>query len=252
MKTFQDWCIRMLAVAFMGKDRFLVAGGSGKMEKGYDYVICNALLGQYPQIYTYNGRNFSFYDVDYHKKELRGKSIWKNLLCSKAAADAASRLESGVDTLKEFKKVAEDYPYYEHIEPRSYTFDRIMGAQDVGIDVIKESLRHSKLVMLTTEEAAQLDGAGKRFVDEDVDLVKSWKDVIGDKEAEEAVNSMKKGGSWLWPKSSGSAYARIAHLINKGVELSWGKSSVDPKAVNDIRVIREYLDSNDWTVREFV
>ena len=253
MKTFQDWCIRMLAVAFMGKDRLLVAGESGKMEKGYDQVIVGALLGQYPHVYVYNGRNVVFNDVDYHKKELLGKDIWKNLLCSKAAQQAIAKLNDvPLKDLKKENAVSREYPHYMCTETKSYSFDRIMAMDSAGTDDIRSALLHSKLVIVTRREADELEGRGIVFDQKDEKLVRSWEPAIGAEAAEEAAGSMKKeNGSWLACKSSGSAYARIAHLINAGVEFSWGKSSADPEAVNDIRVIKEYLDSNDWTVREF-
>lgn len=256
MKNFQEWCVRMLAIGFMGKDRLVVEGEPGTKEKGYEQVLCNSLIGQYPLIYEYNGRNFNICDVDFHKKELRGKEIWRNLLFSKAAQAASEALEQGEKTFKDFKReraAGKDYPVFEPILTRTYIFDQLLASEGAGVDDIKDALRCSKLVLITAAEAAELTGAGKTFDARDEKLVRSWEPVIGAEAVEKAVSSMKKeNGSWCHCKSVGTAYARIAHLINAGAEFCNGKDGAEGTArPNDINVIKAYLESSDWELKEF-
>ena len=256
MKNFQEWCVRMLAIGFMGKDRLVVENEPGTKEKGYDQVLVAGLIGQYPLIYEYNGRNFNIADADFHKKELRGREIWRNLLYSNAARAAAEALEQGEKSIKDFKRehaADKGYLVFEPILPRTYVFDRIMASDSAGVDGIKDALCCSRLVLITGKEAAELTGAGKAFNEKDEKLVRSWESVIGAEAAEEAVRSMKKeSGAWQSCKNNGNAYARIAHLINAGAQFCWKKGATgDAAHANDISVIKEYFESNDWEVKEY-
>ena len=109
--------------------------------------------------------------------------------------------EEAIDTL-----------HLEHITPGNQIYkDLINLSIEVNEDLVRKSLMHNRIVVLTKKETTNfLDGKGVKFDKADVEKLKELFGNFGD--INEADKSVGKAA-----KDNGSALLRIARLMKNGV-----------------------------------
>lgn len=193
-----------------------LSSSSGDM---YKKAVKRELIGQYAETFWLNGKEKKFYGA-FSKKGVDAHP-WDVILVS-----------TNFDVSK---------PYYEHIEPISYTYTNLCSLKSPCIEDVRDCMKFCKIVGLTKKESTFLDS--ERFTKADEKIIASWEEVIGRKNCEEAIKSMGKYNSC---KSNGTAYARLAHLAANKVEFVWG---ADPKPYcgkPQKEIIKDYLENTNY------
>lgn len=200
-----------------------LSSSSGVM---YKKAVKRELIGQYAETFWLNGEEKKFYGT-FNKKEAAAHP-WDVILVS-----------TKFDVSK---------PYYEHIEPISYTYSNLCSLKSLCIQNVKDCMRYCKIAGITKEQSAFLDKKGMgRFSKKDEEVLNRWRGTIGNGNYNEAIGSMKdSGGNWLRTQENGTAYARLAHLAAHGVEFVW---AADPKPYcgkPQEEIIKDYLENTNY------
>lgn len=186
----------------------------------YKYAIVGGLIGQYAETYILDGVEFKFWEPDFHKEQFRGRKIWYNLFSSCAADKLSSEIEKG--NIKPIKK-NKTAPFFEHLEPKNITHKKIIKLKENGDfteNDVKLILEQSKLIMLTYKQKELLDNKPKnKFDEKDEKIIKNWleKGKITEKNAIEAIASMKDNNGYINTNANGTSYARFAHIFRWGI-----------------------------------
>lgn len=209
----------------------------------FKYALKSGLIGQYAETYCIDGNEMKFWNIDYHSKKHKVLNVWHVLLASKKAIEGIREIQEG--TKENSKKTNLNTPYYEHIEPKSITYEKLINLENSNKDNIRKSLQYCKLVLITKEESLFLDS--KRFNlfrVQDIEILESWKknNFITTQIFEEAKESMKKDDNFVSARDNGTAYARLAHLVAYGVEFEW--QCYSNEALPQGKIISEYLKND--------
>ena len=209
---FQKFCVKQIKSALsMGLTREQLDG------EAYKCALRVGLVRAYAETYYLKSPRyeFVFWKLDFGAHTtLSGQKAWKSLLCSEKAYDRCEAMEN---------REGKEQVCYEHIEPADAIYERLMAlnGKNPSEATIKRILDHCKLVAMTPEEMALLDKRPHSlFRDDDKKLIEQWhgQGFISAQIKKEALESM--GGRST--KKHGTAYARLAHLTNKGVRFKWG------------------------------
>lgn len=235
LSLFHKFCIDVFKHILSNQDKY---------SKGFDnsifkYALKDGLIGQYAETYCINGEEMKFWDIDYNSKTHKDLNEWHVLFASEKAIEGIGR-----------SKKEADYPYYEHIEPKSLTYKKLLGI-DVPDDCnIEEALRYCKIIMITKEESKYLDSKEfNKFTEKDEEILRSWKEAkyIRDELYNDSIEGIKKNDEYISAKSNGTAYARMAHLVAHGVKFQWhcNPNKTDDAGQNQGKLISQYLESKD-------
>ncbi len=209
---FQEFCVKQIKHALsLGLTREQLDS------EAYKLAVKRGFVRVYAETYCLKAipSEFVFWDIDFGARNIvHGHEVWKSLLCSEKAYALCEAMENH----EGWKKVC-----YEHIEPADVTYNRLveLNGKNPSETTIKRILDRCKLVALTKGEMSLLDKRPySSFTDEDKRLVEKWhkQGFISAQIKNEALRSMD--GS---TKMHGTAYARLAHLANKGVTFKWGQ-----------------------------
>lgn len=211
---FQEFCVRQIKNALdFGLTREQLEGDA------YKRALRVGMVRAYAETYYLRTARyeFVFWNLDFGAHRiLSGHEVWKALLCSEQAYGLCKAMENHEGR----EKVC-----YEHIEPADCIYEKLiaLNGKNPSEAAIKRILDRCKLVALTHEEMSLLDKRPHSlFTDEDEELIEQWNThgFISNKTMEEAIKSMSAKAS---AKSHGTAHARLAHLVNKGVRFKWGQ-----------------------------
>lgn len=186
----------------------------------YKYAISNGLIGQYSEAHILNGKEFKFWDLDFHSKKWRGLKIWNNIFSSKEAADLALEIEKGNIKPNKKNKTA---VFYEHIEPKNITYKKLIELKENGNfteNDVKSILEESKLIILTYNQKDFLDKKDDSYFNyQDVEVIENWRKngKITTEDADKSIASMKDKKKYLSASKNGTKYARFAHIYRLGV-----------------------------------
>lgn len=209
---FQKFCVRQIKQALsLGLTREQLES------QPYKHALRVGLIRPYAETYCLRVQSseFIFWDIDYGTNRTVGdQEVWHDLLCSEGAYALCDSMQNQDGKIK---------VCYEHIEPASVIYGRLMELNGTNPSeaAIKRILDRCKLVALTKQEMALLDKRPhSAFTDEDEELLEQWREqgLISAQIKNEALESMERGSA----KMHGTAYARLAHLVNKGVRFKWG------------------------------
>ena len=220
---FRTLSLEMILYAINSGANLLSGGGM------YVKAIKRELIGQYAETFILDRKEIKLY----------GKSVkslgnmWQVILVSEKC-------------IEELHKGNE--PYYEHIEPLSRIYANICSLPKKNMTSLQNEMKYCKIVGLSRGEKAYLDmKPNNYFTHEDEQLLKAWEPVIGHN-VTSAIDSIKDPitGTMLNTQKSGTAYARIAHLVNHGARFVWmadpcaraGKSQIE-----QIEIIKDYLEN---------
>ncbi len=213
----------------------------------FKYALKGGVIGQYAETYCINGEEMKFWAVNYHSAKNRDLDAWRVLLASEKAI-------KGIEAIKNGKKPNSksdnpDSPYYEHIEPKSRVYEKLLGLENPNRENITKAFHYCKLVLITREEKDFLDSCNHNlFRKEDEDILNSWRasKYISDELYKESIDSIKdSGGKYLSAKDHGTAYARIAHLMAKGVNFEWRCDPNPNNAKDQGELISRYLENDN-------
>lgn len=230
---FQEFCVKQIKNALeLGLTREQLDSAA------YKQGLKRGLVRTYAETYCLRGAQFEFvfWDIDFGAHRiLNGHEVWKSLLCSEAAYDLCEAMENQEGR----KKVC-----YEHIEPGDVIYKRLveLNGKNPSEAAIKRILDRCKLVAMTPDEMSLLDKRPHSlFTDEDKELIKEWneKRLISAQIKNEALESMEGSA-----KMHGTAYARLAHLANKGVRFKWGRRP----ELRGGALIAEYLKDHNHNI----
>ncbi|MBR4251173.1 MAG: hypothetical protein IKQ15_02580 [Kiritimatiellae bacterium] len=230
---FQEFCVRQIQHALsQGLTREQLENPV------YTYALKGGLVRLYAETYYLKARDceFKFWDLDFgSNRTVRGFRVWENLLCSRGAYALCEKMEN---------RLGREQVHYEHIEPAGVTYCKLLNlnGNNLGEARIKAILDRSKLVVLTEEEREFLDRIPNTvFTQEDRALVEQWyaDGFISRAILKETLESMV--GS---TRDNGTAYARLAHLMKKGVEFVWGKKP----DLSGGELIAAYLKDKDHSI----
>lgn len=197
-----------------------LSSSSGDM---YKKAVKRELIGQYAETFWLNGKEKKFYGA-FSKKGVNAHP-WDVILVS-----------TNFDVSK---------PYYEHIEPISYTYTNLCSLKSPCIADVKDCMKFCKIVGLTKEESTFLDSG--HFTKDDEVIIVSWGKVIGRKNCKEAINSMKNCmGEYNSCKSNGTAYARLAHLAAHRVKFVWDADPNPYCGKPQEEIIKDYLENTNY------
>lgn len=212
----------------LGMIHYAINSGANLLSGGDMYVkaIKRELIGQYAETFILNGKEIKLYG----KSAKSLGDMWQVILVSE---ECRNELRKGNE------------PYYEHIEPLSRIYANICSLPKKTMTSLQNEMKYCKIVGLSRGEKAYLDmKPNNYFTQEDEQLLKKWAPVIGHN-VKSDIDSIKDPitGTMLNTQKSGTAYARIAHLLNHGVRFVW---MADPKAREgkpQIEIIRDYLEN---------
>lgn len=192
----------------------------------YKKAVKRELIGQYAEVFWLNGEEKKFYGT--FNKNAPAARPWDVILVS-----------------KNFDK---SKPYYEHIEPISYTYTNLCSLKSPCRVYVKDCMKFCKIVGLTKDESDLLDSRDSgHFNEDDEEIIEDWKEVIGPGNCAEAIKSMRNCmGKYNSCKSNGTAYARLAHLVCNGVKFLWGADSCARGGKSQIEIIKDYLENTNY------
>lgn len=234
MGSYHDFCISQIKSALKYKKHF--------DDISFKYALKSGLIGLYAETYYLGKIEFKFFDINFGtNKNLKGHNVWKVLLGSKEAYDLCIQIENKE---MEYCKKEHNAPFYEHIEPKSITYGNIMNLNKNATDVdIKEVLDKSKLVMLTFDQKKYLDQKEESFNELDEIYVKDhFSQFLSNQELSLTIESMKEDGKFLRCNQYGNSFARMAHLLQKGIKFMLG----DVDATDEM--IIDYLKSDNHSI----
>jgi len=198
-------------------------------------------VGQYPEEYIDKDGAFKYWLLDY--KVAKNQNRWNYLMGSTAAIQSIKDMQENKIPLSTYKKqhsIDQNYPFYEHLEPRSLTCTKLLNLKAITHDTIKEALQYSHLLLITKAESKLLDT--QTFNEADQEVLFS----MGTEEyAIESLQSIRKDSKYLTCKSNGTSLARLVHLSNAGVEFYLGDKKVEPTYINFVNYIKSgYIINN--------
>ena len=211
---FQEFCVRQIKNAL---DLDLT---DEQLESGpFKHALRVGLVRAYAETYYLRAQRceFRFEDRNYGANRILGAhEVWTSLLCSEKAYKRCDSMEDRDYDKK--KRVC-----YEHIEPADFVYEKLvaLNGKKTSEVKIKRILDRCKLVVMTKEEMDYLDkNPHTSFTEKDEELIEQWHEegFISARIKNEALANME--GS---TKISGTAHARLAHLVNKGVRFRWDK-----------------------------
>ena len=212
---------------------YAINSGANLLSGGDMYVkaIKRELIGQYAETFILNDEEIKLYGKSVNS--LRKMKMLQVILVSKKCKE---ELDNG--------KV----PYYEHIEPLSRIYTNICSLSSKDMQSLKKAMKYCKIVGLSQEEKEFLDrNPNNHFTSEDEQLLKKWEweSVIGKDNVKYAIRSMEDPitGTMLNTQKSGTAYARIAHLVNNKVEFIWMADPCSRTEKSQIEIIKDYLEN---------
>lgn len=216
----------------------------------FTYSIANGLIGQYSETHISNGKEFKFWNLNFHTKKYNGLKIWSNIFSSCEAAKLSFEIEEG--NIK-YNKQNNNAPFYEHIEPRNITYKKLIDLKESGNfteNDVKSILEQSKLIMLTYNQKEFLDKKpNNHFNDQDVEIIENWRKngKITNEDADEAIISMKSKNKYLSTNQNGTKFARFAHIYRLGVKSFFYKGITysDDEAINGFN---KYINDNSHSI----
>ena len=220
----------------------------------FKYAVKGGIIGQYAETYIWNGKEFKFWNLDFHTGNYQKTKIWKNLFSSTVADELCCKIAKG--EVKDNKK-NRTAPFYEHILPKNIIYKKIIDLkdnEDITEENVKAILEQSKIIMLTYDEKDCLDKAPNNcFTIEDEEVIEYLRKngKIDDAISEEAISSMKgEKEKYLDTKENGTSYARFAHLYRCGVKsfLYKGKTYSDDNAIEGFR---SFMENNSHLMKEY-
>ncbi len=112
--------------------------------------------------------------------------------------------------------------HIEHITPTEYIYDKLEKLLVINESEVKRSFAQNKVILITKDESACLDGKGSMFKDEDLQLIQMRFPEVWP-QYQQAANRVN-GKS---PKSQGFGLLRMARLYNSGVHFVYGCNGAD-------------------------
>ena len=210
---------------------YAINSGANLLSGGDMYVkaIKRELIGQYAETFILNDEEIKLYGKSVNS--LREMKMLQVILVSEECKE---------ELLKE------NEPYYEHIEPLSRIYTNICSLPKKDMRSLKNEMKYCKIIGLSQREKDFLDrNPNNHFTSEDEQLLKNWETVIGGVNVDNAIRSMKDPitGTMLNTQKSGTAYARIAHLVNNKVEFIWMADPCSRTEKSQIEIIKDYLEN---------
>ena len=207
---------------------YAINSGANLLSGGEMYVkaIKRELIGQYAETFILEGKEIKLYGKSV---KLLG-NMWQVILVSEKCI---KELNNG------------NGPYYEHIEPLSRIYSNICSLPKKNMTSLQNEMKYCKIVGLSREEKAYLDmKPNNYFTQEDQQLLKEWAPVIGHN-VKSDIDSIKDPitGAMLNTQKSGTAYARIAHLVNQGARFVWMADPCARAGKSQIEIIKDYLEN---------
>lgn len=207
---------------------YAINSGANLLSGGEMYVkaIKRELIGQYAETFILDGKEIKLYG----KSAKSLGDMWQVILVSEECRN-------------ELRK--ENEPYYEHIEPLSRIYANICSLPKKNMTSLQNEMKYCKIVGLSRGEKAYLDmKPNNYFTQEDEQLLKKWAPVIGHN-VKSDIDSIKDPitGTMLNTQKSGTAYARIAHLVNHGTRFVWMADPCARAGKSPIEIIKDYLEN---------
>lgn len=114
--------------------------------------------------------------------------------------------------------------HIEHITPTEYIYDKLEKLSAINESEVKRSFAQNKVILITKDESASLDGKGSMFKDEDLQLIQMRFPEVWS-QYQQAANRVN-GKS---PKSQGFGLLRMARLYNSDfkVRFVYGRNGAD-------------------------
>ena len=230
-KTYQDWCIEILIQILKKKDSYACSLNDSCVKS-----VMKNIIAHYA----------SHYYCENEKLRIKGSpylNIWWSILKAKRWDYVFKSLLLSSEAKKEILKIKQNGNYdeaidtlhLEHITPGNQIYKDLINLSfdEVNEDLVRKSLIHNRIVVLTKKETTNfLDGKGVKFDKTDV---KKLKELFGNfcdiNEVNEFVGKTAK--------DNGSALIRIARLMKNGVTFC----RLDGNPVSN-REIVDYLKGN--------
>ena len=245
--AYQQWCIDTLVHILSERKKYRIA----HEDQGYKYVL-KAIISHYASMY-YAGK-------DAASKRQNGLcrnhlNLWWNHLNKKNAHYFFTSLIMSKEahkiydeflgtTEKSFSSRKDELKcklHIEHITPTEYIYDKLENLSVITESEVKRAFAQNKVILITKDESAFLDGKGRVFKDEDQQLLRTHFLKVWPRYQQEAKSVNGKS-----PKSLGFGLLRMARLYNSGVHFVHGRNGSDV----DISEWMNYLTDHDNVIKE--
>ena len=214
-KTYQQWCIDTLVRILGERENYRITHD----DQGYKYVL-KAIISHYASMYYVvdgvtskrkNGlcRNHLNLWWD-HLNEDNAHYIFAPLIMSSSAYTIYNEfLHKTTGSFTERRKELKCTLHIEHITPTEYIYDKLETLSVINESEVKRSFAQNKVILITKDESACLDGKGSMFQDEDLQLIQTHFSGVWRQYMQEANQVNGKS-----PKSHGFGLLRMARLYN--------------------------------------
>lgn len=233
-KTYQQWCIDTLVRILSEREDYRITHG----DQGYKYVL-KAIISHYASMYYVaegvvpkrkNGlcRNHLNLWWD-HLNDKNKHYFFNSLIASKSAYNIYQDFVSAnftTDSFSSRKGSLKHQLHIEHITPTEYIYDKIENLLEIRELAVEKCFEQNKIVLITKDESACLDGEGSKFKEEDMEFLQIHFPEVWSQYQDEAKQVQREKKS---PRSQGFGLLRMARLHNSGVHFVYGSdgSSVD-------------------------
>ena len=248
-KTYQQWCIDTLVRILDERDNYRIAHG----DQWYKYVL-KAIISHYASMYYVGGgvtsrrknglcRNHLNIWWD-HLNDKNAHYFFASLIMSSAAHTIYNKfLKNTTGSFTERRKELKYALHIEHITPTEYIYDKLEKLSVINESEVERSFAQNKVILITKDESACLDGKGSMFKDEDLQLIQThfpeeWP------QCQQEANQVN-GKS---PKSHGFGLLRMARLYNSDfqVRFVYGRNGADV----DMSEWMNYLTDRNNVIQE--
>lgn len=199
-KSYQDWCVDTLTDILCNLNQY----SGGVKGDSYKYVI-SALVDHYASLYQVTGDGYDDCQINLWNDWL--KKCDKELFFSSVLMTREARLDiMNAGSAEEIK----DKVHFEHVVPRSRMVNQLLamaGMKRLDVETsVRHILRHAKIVVISEDEKAYLDGEDARITQDDLKFLETHFSELSE-EIDEARKCVGK-----YPKSIGTALVRLAVL----------------------------------------
>ncbi|MBR2355651.1 MAG: hypothetical protein IKA69_04680 [Kiritimatiellae bacterium] len=229
-KTYQQWCIDTLVRILSERENYRITHG----DQGYKYVL-KAIISHYASMYYVdggaapkrkNGLCRSHLNIWWdHLNDKNKHYFFNSLIASKSAYDIYQDFVNAnfaTDSFSRRKGSLKHQLHIEHITPTGYIYDKFENLSEITESEVNRLFEQNKVILITKDESACLDGKGSIFQDEDLQLIKTHFPGVWPQYMQEANQVNGKS-----PKSQGFGLLRMARLYNSGVHFVYGCNGAD-------------------------
>ena len=227
-KTYQQWCIDTLVHILTDRENYRITYG----DQGFKYVL-KVIISHYASMYYVgegvtskrkNGLCRNHLNIWWdHLNDKNAHYFFSTLIMSSAAHTIYNEvLNMTTGSFTERRKKLKCKLHIEHITPTEYIYDKLEKLSAINESEVKRSFAQNKVILITKDESASLDGKGSVFKDEDLQLIQMRFPEVWP-QYQQAANRVN-GKS---PKSQGFGLLRMARLYNSGVRFVYGCNGAD-------------------------